>query len=174
MSPDSCLDYDKVKAAVLPAFELVPEAHRQQFCRFKKTENQTYCEFAHEKETLFDRWCYAKEADDFEKLRNQILLEEFKNCPPERIVTYISKQKVSTVSDAAILADEYVLTHRDSFERSSMPSERSASGVTPFSFQTKQNFQGVTKNYNKETVDVKDETVFIVKSRATPLISVLL
>lgn len=50
--PDHCLDYDKVKAAVLRVYELVPEAYRQKFRKFRKSEHQTYCEFGCKKETV--------------------------------------------------------------------------------------------------------------------------
>ena len=51
------LDYDLCKAAVLRAYELVPEAYRQQFRNFKKVSMQTFVEFAREKRALFDKWC---------------------------------------------------------------------------------------------------------------------
>ena len=51
---ESC-QYEVVKAAVLKAYELVPEAYRKKFCSTTKQENQTYVEFAREKETLFNR-----------------------------------------------------------------------------------------------------------------------
>lgn len=54
---EDSLDFDKVKAAVLGAYELVPEAYRQRFRRLKKPAFQTFVEFAREKESLFDRWC---------------------------------------------------------------------------------------------------------------------
>lgn len=46
---ESSLDYDIIKAAVLRAFELVPEADRQKFRRHMKTARQSYVEFAREK-----------------------------------------------------------------------------------------------------------------------------
>ena len=49
------LDFDEVKAAVLRAQELVPEAYRQKFHRLRKQGYQTYVEFARAKETVFDR-----------------------------------------------------------------------------------------------------------------------
>ena len=52
---------------------------------------------------------------DFAQLRELILLEEFKNCLPEKIVVYLNEQKADTVSKAAVLADEFVLTHRRAF-----------------------------------------------------------
>ena len=47
--------YEVVKAVVLKAYELVPEAYRQKFRSTTKRENQTYVEFAREKETLFNK-----------------------------------------------------------------------------------------------------------------------
>ncbi|CAI5657199.1 unnamed protein product [Oreochromis niloticus] len=58
LSLEDSLDYDIVKAAVLRAYELVPEAYRQKFRGLRKTATQTYVEFAREKKTLFDKWCY--------------------------------------------------------------------------------------------------------------------
>lgn len=46
------LDFEKVKAAVLSAYELVPKAYRQRFRRLKKPAYQTFVEFAREKESL--------------------------------------------------------------------------------------------------------------------------
>lgn len=49
LSIESGLDYDTVKAAVLRAYELVPEAYRQKFRSHSKTVKQTYVEFVREK-----------------------------------------------------------------------------------------------------------------------------
>ncbi len=121
LSPEASLDYDQVKSAVLRSYELVPEAYRQKFRRYKKTEGQSYAEFGRKKMALFDRWCSAQEVKNFEQLRDLILMEELKNCLPDKIATYLNEQKVTNVSAAAILADEYVLIHRESFENSSYP-----------------------------------------------------
>ena len=57
LSDEVSLDYEQVKAAILRAYELVPEAYRQSFRSFKKNDSQAYVEFAREKEGLFDRCC---------------------------------------------------------------------------------------------------------------------
>lgn len=54
---EQSLDYDVVKAAVLRAYELVPEAYRQRFRGTTKTAKHTFVEFAREKRTLFEKWC---------------------------------------------------------------------------------------------------------------------
>ncbi len=76
LSPEANLDYDQVKSAVLRSYELVPEAYRQKFRHYKKTEGQSYAEFGCEKMVLFDRWCSAQEVKNFEQLRDLILMEE--------------------------------------------------------------------------------------------------
>ena len=75
----------------------------------------TFVEFAREKETLFGRWCKASNVSDFASLSELVLLEEFKNSLPDRLVTYVNEQKVASLAQAAVLADEYVLTHKHTF-----------------------------------------------------------
>lgn len=45
-----------------------------------------------------------------------IVLEKRKNSIPSHIAVYISEHKVKTAVEAAVLADEYVLTHRSDFQ----------------------------------------------------------
>ena len=52
---------------------------------------------------------------DYKSLREMVLVEEFKRCLPDRIVVYLNEQKVSSLSCAAVLSDEYVLTHKAAF-----------------------------------------------------------
>ncbi len=110
---EQSLDYDTVKAAVLRAYELVPEAYRQRFRSHTKAAKQTYVEFAREKRTLFEKWCLSNRVATFDQLQELVLLEEFKNCVPESVVVHLNEQKVTSVNDAAVLADEFVLTHKN-------------------------------------------------------------
>ena len=115
---ESCADYDLVKAAVLKSFELVPEAYRQKFRTQRKTENQSYVEFLREKENALDKWCDSKRIDgDAEKLRQLILAEEFLNCVPEEVRVHLSERKTDVTYEMAALADEYILTHRKTKEK---------------------------------------------------------
>lgn len=95
----------------------MPEAYRQRFRNLKKTSNQTYVDFAREKEVLFNRWCMACKADSLSSVHELMLVDEFKNCVPERTVVYLNEQKVTSLQQAATLADEFVLTHRNVFPR---------------------------------------------------------
>lgn len=75
LSLEDSLNYDAVKLAILRAYELVPEAYRQKFRGHKKNSSQTFVEFSREKALLFDKWCSATKTDDFNSLRELVLLE---------------------------------------------------------------------------------------------------
>lgn len=117
LSISDSLNYDTLKGAILRTYELVPEAYRQRFRGLVKTSSQSFGDFAREKSLLFDRWCSASKISNFSDLRELILLEEFKNCLPERINVYLNEQKVSTLQQASVLADEFSLTHKITFTR---------------------------------------------------------
>ena len=53
LSSEACKKYKTVKAAVLKAYELVPEAYLQRFRGCKQTGEQTHVEFAHGFEIAF-------------------------------------------------------------------------------------------------------------------------
>lgn len=78
---------------------------------------QTFVEFAREKEGLFDRWCTSQKVESKEDLKQLILLEDFKNCLPETVTVYLNEQKAKRLDEAAVLAEEYVLTHKRVSER---------------------------------------------------------
>ncbi|XP_078334126.1 uncharacterized protein LOC144625791 [Crassostrea virginica] len=117
LSTEQSSDYDIVKREILKAYELVPEAYRQKFRSYKKYENQTYVEFAREKEDLFDKWLTSKKIDkNFDKLRQLLLLEEFKQCVHYDLKTHLDDKNIDTLQNAAIASDNYSLNHKKSFK----------------------------------------------------------
>ena len=120
LSPEQTSDYQFVKESILKAYQLIPEAYRQKFRNYKKEGDKTHVEFGREKERLLDRWCASEEIrKDYERLRQMILLEEFKNCVHPAIKNYIAEQKASTLSKAAEMADEYFLSHKHLLQKGS-------------------------------------------------------
>ena len=114
------LNYDQLKSAILCTYELVPEAYPQRFRGLRKKFDQTHVDFAREKGLLFDRWCSANKVTPLVSLRDLNLLEDFKDCKPSRIVIYQHEKKVVTLQDAAVLADEFALTHKNAIKREPM------------------------------------------------------
>ena len=62
--------------------------------------------------SYFNRWCSSVNVTTFEQLCDLVVLEQFKNIVPERLATFISEHKIKTASEAAVLADKYILTHK--------------------------------------------------------------
>jgi hypothetical protein len=108
-------DYKTVKEAILKAYELVPEAYRQKFRSLRKTEGVTYVEFARLKEDTYNKWCISVNVDNYGGLRELMLVEEFKRCLPSEVKTFMDERKVTSLHDAAVLADDYSLTHKQVF-----------------------------------------------------------
>lgn len=48
-------------------------------------------------------------------MQELILLEDFKTGMPESVVVHLNEQKATKLSEAAVLADEFALTHRTFF-----------------------------------------------------------
>ncbi|XP_026112910.1 uncharacterized protein LOC113091546 isoform X1 [Carassius auratus] len=156
LSIEDSADYTIVKAAILKAYELVPEAYRQRFRQYTKLSNQTYVEFAREKEILFDRWCASQKAESREQVRQLILIEEFKSCVPVALATYVNEQKVDTLYKAATLADDFVLTHKVTFK--DVQKSRDNIPVDPPVVLPRKSFNG------KPTVSTGDRVCFYCKA----------
>ena len=132
LSLEQSSDYDTVKEFILRAYELVPEAYRQKFRDCRKEHDQTHIEFARTKEQLFDRWCSSKKVgSDHAKLRQLMLVEEFKRCINSDVKAFLNEREVENLETAARLADDYALTHKASFVNKPYPRK-------PYNPQSKQ------------------------------------
>ena len=79
-------------------------------------------EFARTKEQLFDRSCSSKKVgSDHEKLRQLMLVEEFKWCINSDVRAFLNEKEVENLDLAARLADDYSLTHKASFVNKPFP-----------------------------------------------------
>ncbi len=152
LTTEQSSDYEIVKSAILHAYELAPEAYRQKFRTLFKSEKCTYLEFARVKENMFDRWCSSVKVTTKEQLRVLILLEEFKNCVPNAVAMYLNENKVTKLSDAALMADEFVLTHVPSVPSVDDQTDNSASMFErPFIWDDHVNICSLSPLYSVET-----------------------
>ena len=124
LSDSDSQDYAKVKEAVLNAYELVPEAYRQKFRSWQKRPFQSYVEFAKQKEIKFDEWLHSVKVNNFEGMRELILLEDFKNNIPKEVRTHIDEFNIDKLEDAAKAADRFALSHKTNFSK-----KNSAAGI---------------------------------------------
>lgn len=98
---------------MLSAYELSPEVYRQRFRGLKRGLNQTHIEYAREKEIAFDKWVRSKNiGQNYERLKQLILLEDYKNSVSLEVKNYLEAQKADDIKKAAVMADDFELTHQ--------------------------------------------------------------
>src|SRR6218665_977648 len=110
---EACLDYDTLKAALLLAYERVPEFHRKRFRTLNKFGNETYSNFAFRLALPFNSWVEGEEAStDIVRLKEVMKLEQFTNCLPTEIHRWVVEKRPKLLVDAAKLADEYAVLYK--------------------------------------------------------------
>lgn len=88
-------------------------------------------EFAREQEVLFEGWFKSQDAKDLDDLKNLILLEQFKHRVHERVATYLNERKGLTLEKAAVLTDEFSLTHKTTFPSKSPSTNTESNAKKP-------------------------------------------
>ena len=76
LSEKDSADYEQVKASILKAYELVPEAYRLKFRNLRKTSDQTYVDFAREKRLKFDSWRQSRSVTTYDALCEMVKIAE--------------------------------------------------------------------------------------------------
>ena len=113
LDADQCKSYDTMKKHILNAYELVPESYRAKFRSLTRINDETYVEFAQKKSKTFQRWLDSRNIDgDFDKLKNLVLVEEFKKQLPTEIRTHLNDLDIHELKTCAVKADEFALSHK--------------------------------------------------------------
>ena len=106
--------YPLVKNAIQKAYELVPEAYRQNFRRRGKHRGETYLEFAHAKGELLERWVKSVGVHgDYEGFREIILVEAVRADLSTDINDYVDLRGATSAREVAMLADEHAMKRSD-------------------------------------------------------------
>src|SRR6218665_3101397 len=83
-----------LKAALLLAYERVPEFHRKRFRTLNKFGNETYSNFAFRLSLPFNSWMDGEEAStDIARLKEVMKLEQFTNCLPTEIHRWVVEKR---------------------------------------------------------------------------------
>src|ERR1043165_9420846 len=110
LSLEQCKDYEVVKQALLIAYARVPEYYRKRFREMTKGHLETYSNFAHRLSIPFESWLEGEDAlSNVEKALEVFKLEQFVHCLPVDLHRWIVERKVSSLTEAARMADEYDL-----------------------------------------------------------------
>lgn len=73
----------------MKTYELVPEAYRQGFRSWRKSDKQSHVELARDLIKHLNRWCSALELTPLKDLRDLMVLEQFKDYIPPEVAAHI-------------------------------------------------------------------------------------
>ena len=112
LSSEECKSYKRVKEEVLKTYELIPETYRVKFRTMRKSDSQSYIEFAYALSKVYTRWIKSSKVKTYEELFQLMLLEQFKRATPRDMQMYLEEREITDFHKAAALADSYALTHK--------------------------------------------------------------
>ena len=109
LSTTDCQDYNKLKAALLTAYAVVPEVYRKRFRNATKNSAETFSDFAFRLTNIFKRWMEGMKAySDLKRMIEVILFEQFNENLEGDLRLWLLDQKPETLTEAANLADQYI------------------------------------------------------------------
>lgn len=113
-----CKDYDLVKKVILQSYELVPEAYRIQFRSAHRQTSQSCVEYASDLRLKWERWIRSCRINTMGELAELCIMEQFRRGLPKEMAAYLIEKGLTNVSEAAIAADTFEVTHpRPNFGR---------------------------------------------------------
>ena len=105
------MTYAKIKEKILGAYEQIPSAHLRAFREYRKKSAETYTEFASNLTRLMDRWTRSCDAQKYDTLREQVLIEQFTHTLDTKLRMFIAERDPQKLAKAAELADQFTLIH---------------------------------------------------------------
>ena len=97
--------YAQLKEALLRAYEVIPEVHRQKFHSHLKSEKETFSDHAYNLNVLFTKWltglnCFT----NIDRLTQVLLLERFFETLPENIKLRLIDKDPTTLEVSSVLS----------------------------------------------------------------------
>ena len=111
LSPQEASDYDRVKEAVLTAYNLTAEGFRHKFRDVRPIQGESGSRFVTRLNNYLHRWMELENTDDFESMQDLLLREQFMNCCTKDHATFLKERKPSNIKEMAQYADQYVEAH---------------------------------------------------------------
>lgn len=128
LSIDVSKDYQVVKATILRAYALLPEAYRQQFRKLRKNQRESYTDFSRELQETYFQWLRASKTKTIGDLNELILVEQFMESCPNDLRQYLLDKDVTTLDDCAVWSDTFDLNQKQFKQKPAQNSQNK----TPF------------------------------------------
>lgn len=162
LSLEDCANYDRLKQALLTAYERVPEFYRKRFRSMSKDKLETYANFAFRLQLPFQRWMEGEGAvDDVKRALEVVKLEQFVNCLPQDLHRWLVDKKPKDLYSAAKLADEYAVLYKQlPVESLGAQKQEVFVGGRSFAQNDKSGFQRGAYDYGRRDTQAFGETMY--------------
>ncbi len=112
LSTVQCSDYWLFKERILQTYELVPEVCHQKFRNLVKQTAKDMWSLQEKRKVCWTGGCHHLRLMIMTKLNQLVGVEEFKRGVSAEIRVHFYEHKVTDLKSAAVLADDYALTHK--------------------------------------------------------------
>ncbi|KAL2085547.1 hypothetical protein ACEWY4_018867 [Coilia grayii] len=113
MDPESNLDYDQLKEAILKKYEINAETYRSQFRALETSLDETPQELYIRLKDLFCKWV-KYDSSSKEALMETMVLEQYLRVLYPEVRTWVKERTPSTAAEAATLVENFVAAHKGS------------------------------------------------------------
>lgn len=112
MDTDDCNDWETLKNTVLLAYRITPTELRNRFRNLRMQPGQSCAEFGSSLSRKLDSWLRASEVDDFESLRNVLLIEQFMQNLSDPLRIFLAEKDLRDFAEVLECADLYLAVHK--------------------------------------------------------------
>ncbi|XP_061180784.1 uncharacterized protein LOC133189428 [Saccostrea echinata] len=109
LPPDSALDFDELKKALMKRFDMTEDGFRKKFRSSKPDGSETFLQFSTRIESYLERWMeLAKTNKTYEGLKDLMLREQFILCCNKELSLFLKERIPPSIQDMARYADQFV------------------------------------------------------------------
>lgn len=111
MDLDDCIEYEKVKAAILIKYDISAETYRQRFRSLDVYPSESPKELYIRLKELYGKWIRPREKT-IEEVGEMIILEQYLRMLSPELQVWVRERDPRTAADAASLADVFVAARK--------------------------------------------------------------
>jgi hypothetical protein len=112
MPIDESGDYNKLKEAILLAYNFTPEAYRHKLRSVQKSNGETHRQFSVRVRTLMERWISGENVSDFDDFQDLLIREQMLESYYPNLQIYLKDRNPKSVQQLAELAEHYEQVHQ--------------------------------------------------------------
>lgn len=108
LSPETALDFNELKNALLKRFDMTEDGFRKKF-RFSKPDgSETFMQFSTRLDSYLERWIQLSKTNKaFDDLKDLFLREQFLLCCSKELALFLKERIPTSIQDMARYADQF-------------------------------------------------------------------